>query len=110
MSFQNTTIIGNVGGEVRVNQVNGKAVANFSVAVNQTFGETEKTTWFDVALWGDKAQVAAYITTGRQVFIEGPISARAWIDGKGQPQSTLQLNARTIQLLGPKPEELEVLF
>ena len=47
MSFQNTTIVGNVGwvGEKRFTPT-GKEVINFNVAVNERYGESERTTWF----------------------------------------------------------------
>jgi single-stranded DNA-binding protein len=49
MSYQNTLIIGNVGGEVTLRTTTtGKQVANFSVAVNERFGDQEQTSWFQV--------------------------------------------------------------
>ena len=108
MSFQTTIIAGYVGGEVTVAQVGESKVANFSVAVNERFGQTERTSWFKVAAWDALADVATeHVTKGRMILIEGRISGNAWVDRDGELQFTLNLNAQKMQLLGSKPEQAE---
>ena len=107
MSYQNTIIIGNVGGEVTVRTTNtGKQVANFSVAVNERFGENEQTTWFQVVAWEQLAQIAAeHIVKSQLLLVEGRVSASIWTDQNGGIQVTLKLTARNIRFLGGKPDE-----
>ena len=107
MSYQNTIIIGNVGGEVILHTTNtGKQVANFSVAVNERFGDKEQTTWNQVVAWEQLAQIAAeHIGKGQLLLIEGRVSATIWTNQNGGIQVTLKLTARNIRFLGGKPDE-----
>jgi single-strand DNA-binding protein len=105
MSFQTTIIAGYVGGEVTVAQVGESKVANFSVAVNERFGQTERTSWYKIAAWDGLADVALeHVTKGRMILIEGRVSGNPWVDRNGELQFTLSLNAQKLQLLGSKPE------
>lgn len=105
MSYQNTIIVGNVGGEITLRTTTtGKQVANFSIAVNERFGENERTTWFQVVAWEQLAPIAAdHIVKGQQLLVEGRVSASMWTDQNGGFQIGLQLTARTIRFLGSKP-------
>jgi single-strand DNA-binding protein len=107
MSYQNTLIIGNVGGEVTLRTTTtGKQVANFSIAVNERFGEQEQTTWFQVVAWEQLAQIAAdHIDKGQLLLVEGRVSASTWTDQSGSIQVTLKLTARNIRFLGGRPSE-----
>jgi single-strand DNA-binding protein len=107
MSYQNTLIIGNVGGEVTLRTTTtGKQVANFSVAVNERFGDQEQTTWFQVVTWEQLAQIAAdHIDKGQLLLVEGRVSASTWTDQNGGVQVALKLTARNIRFLGGKPGE-----
>ena len=104
MSFQKTIIAGYVGGDVAAIQTSDSKVANFSVAVNESFGDTTKTTWFQIAAWNALADmVTAHITKGQLVLVDGRISANTWVDVEGNLQFALRLTAQTIRLLGGKP-------
>jgi single-strand DNA-binding protein len=107
MSYQNTLIIGNVGGEVTLRTTNtGKQVVNFSVAVNERFGDQEQTTWFQVVAWEQLAQIAAdHIDKGQLLLVEGRVSASTWTDQNGGVQVAQKLTARNIRFLGGKPGE-----
>ena len=107
MSYQNTLIIGNVGGEVALRTTTtGKQVANFNVAVNERFGDKEQTTWFQVIAWEQLAQIAAeHITKGQLLLVEGRVSASIWTGQNGGIQVSLKLTAKNIRFLGSKPSE-----
>ncbi len=99
-----TIIVGYVGGEVAALQTDGAKVANFSVAVNEKFGKTTKTTWFQIAAWNSLADNAIeHIVKGQLVLVEGRIFASAWADVDGNLQFALRLTAQNIRLLGGKP-------
>ena len=54
----------------------GTAVASFSVAVNDTFGEKKNTIWFRVSAWDKLAEVCnQYLNKGSQVLVEGRLIA-----------------------------------
>ena len=107
MSYQNTVIVGNIGGdaELRYTQ-SGQTVANVSVAVNRRWtgndGQShEETTWFRVALWGKFAEsLAPYLTKGKLVLVEGRVQAKAFIGKDGEAKASLELTAANVRLLG----------
>lgn len=110
MSYQQITIVGNVGRDPELKYLpSGVPVCNFSVAVNERRGtgenRTEKTTWFRVAAWRQLAEtVSQYLTKGRQVMVVGTVEARAYTDNSGQPAVSLDITARDIVFLGQRGE------
>src|SRR5882757_8728977 len=98
-------IIGNLGKDCIVKEINGKDVINFSVAHSERFkdaqgNQKEKTTWVECAYWTDKTAVAQYLTKGRTVFAEGAPEADAYTNKDGQAAATLRMRVQTVQLLG----------
>jgi single-strand DNA-binding protein len=97
-------IIGNLGKDCIVKEVNGKNVINFSVAHSEKFrdaqgSEKERTTWVECAYWIEKTNVAQYLTKGRTVYAEGYPQADAYANKDGQPAATLRMRVTNIQLL-----------
>lgn len=78
-------IAGNVGKDSELRQANGKDVLNFSVAVDNgkdSSGEKRAPTWFDCAIWGDRAaKLEPYIKKGTKMTLTGRPTTRAH-DGK----------------------------
>lgn len=102
-------VIGNLGKDCVVNQVNGKNVINFTVAhtekYNDRSGNTqEKTTWVDCAYWTDRTAVAPYLLKGTQVFVEGSPEVRSFTRNDGTAGASLTLRVREVQLLGRRGE------
>ena len=98
-------IIGNLGKDCIVNEVNGKTVINFSVAHTERYktadGNTnERTTWVECAYWTDRTAVAQYLTKGKTVYVEGSPSADAYTNKEGKAAGTLRLRVQNLQLLG----------
>ena len=97
-------IIGNLGKDCIVKEVNGKNVINFSVAHSEKFrdaqgAEKERTTWVECAYWIEKTNVAQYLTKGRTVYAEGYPQADAYANKEGQPAATLRMRVTNVQLL-----------
>lgn len=88
---------GNIGGDVKVNNAGGTAVANFSVAVKAGYGEKAQTIWIACALWGKQAEskLVDYLVKGQGVAVSGELSTREH-DGK----TYLQVRVGTIDLVG----------
>ena len=124
--YENITVIGNLGRDPEMQFTpSGKAVTNFSVAVNARWtnsdGSTgERVTWYRVACWGRLAEVTnQYLAKGRRVMVvASKVEAEAYIDGEGQPQAALKLTADTVKFLdgtgseeaAPVTEEVEFGF
>ena len=100
-------IIGNLGKDCIVNNVNGKNVMNFSVAHTERFKDSqgnqkERTTWVECAYWSDRTAVAEYLKKGTLVYAEGSPEAEAYTNREGQAASTLRMRVMSLQLLGGK--------
>jgi len=102
-------IIGNLGKDCIVKEVNGKNVINFSVAHTERYKDSqgnqkERTTWVECAYWTDRTAVAQYLTKGRTVYAEGAPEADAYNNKEGQPAATLRMRVQNVQLLGNSNE------
>ena len=102
-------IVGNLGKDCIVKEVNGKNVINFSVAHSEKYKDSqgnpkEKTTWVECAYWTDKTTIAQYLTKGKTVYAEGAPEADAYTNKEGQVASTLRMRVQNIQLLGGNTE------
>lgn len=98
-------IIGNLGKDCIVKEVNGKNVINFSVAHTERYKDSQgnqkdRTTWVECAYWTDKITVAQYLTKGRTVYAEGSPEADAYTNKEGQASATLRMRVQNVQLLG----------
>ena len=102
-------IVGNLGKDCIVKEVNGKNVINFSVAHSEKFKDAqgnpkERTTWVECAYWTDRTAVAQYLTKGKTVYAEGSPEADAYTNKEGQAAATLRMRVQNIQLLGGNNE------
>lgn len=102
-------VIGHLGKDCVVNNVNGKSVINFSVAHTEKFKDAqgvahEKTIWANCSYWSDRVAVAPYLKQGTLVFVEGSPEVRQYTTKTGQQGAELSLRVQSIQLLGGKQE------
>jgi single-strand DNA-binding protein len=100
-------IVGNLGKDCIVKEVNGKNVINFSVAHTERYkdqqgNQKEKTTWVECAYWTDRTAVGQYLLKGQMVYAEGAPEADAYTNKDGQAAATLRMRVQSIQLLGSK--------
>lgn len=98
-------VIGNLGKDCVVNNVNGKNVINFSVAHTEKFKDAQgqqkdKTIWVECAYWTDRTGIAPYLKKGTQVYAEGNPELRTYTTKDGQPGTSLSLRVQSVQLLG----------
>lgn len=107
MTYQQLTIVGNVGRDPELKYTNsGTAVTDFSVAVNSSYtsnGErVERTTWYRVTCWGVTAEnVAKYLKKGRQVLVVSDrIEANAYLDKNNEPRASIDVTAREVRFIG----------
>ena len=109
------TILGKLGGDVELKDVNGTALAKFSVAQNVGFGDKKSVNWFNVSIWGGQAKsnFVDYLKKGQMVQVVGELSTREY-NGKtymevrsyscnlaGSPQGVQQ---QAPQQARPKPQ------
>jgi single-strand DNA-binding protein len=85
----------------------GKAVANSTIAINDSYGDKENTTFLPVVMWGKTAEnVAQYSKKGNLVAIEGRIQVRSW-DGDNGKRYATEVVAENVRFLGSKNETNE---
>lgn len=99
------TLIGHLGQDATVNNVNGKTVINFSVAHSEKFKnkegvEVNKSVWVSCAYWTDRTAVAAYLKKGTQIYVEGAPEAKTYRNqNTNEVMPQLSLRVTSIQLL-----------
>ena len=103
-------IIGNLGKDCIVNEVDGKSVINFSVAHSERYkdaqgNQKERTTWVECAYWTDRTNISQYLVKGKTVYVEGAPSADAYTNKEGQVSATLRMRVQNVQLLGGAQSE-----
>jgi single-strand DNA-binding protein len=103
-------IIGFLGNDAVVNQVNNKSCISFNVAHTESWTDTtgqkkEKTTWVNCNYWTDKTNVANYLKKGTQVYISGTPEARSYVNKAQETVCQLSIKVREMQLLGSSQKQ-----
>jgi single-strand DNA-binding protein len=101
-------IVGTLGKDPEINYTaSGSAVANISVATNETWKDkttgqpVERTEWHRIVIFGKLAEIAVqYLKKGAQVYFEGKIQTRKWQDQGGQDRYSTEIVANEMQMLG----------
>lgn len=107
MSVNKVILVGRLGQNPEVRYTpSGAAVANFSVATNETWTDKnnqkqERTEWHRVVVWGKLAELCSqYLSKGRQCYVEGRLQTREYTDKDGVKKYSTEVQAQTIQFLG----------
>jgi len=104
------TIVGHVGQKPTTKIFeSGKKVVKFSVAVRDfsTVKEDPQTMWIDVQAWnGVGDRVAAHITKGREVVVQGRLAIDEYIDQEGRKVKKPVINLTGFHLCSKKPASI----
>lgn len=94
--MKSLVIAGNIGKSAELRSTgNGEKVAGFSVAVDDGFGDKKRTLWFDVSIWGNRAEkLAPMLVKGGKVTVAGDLSTR---EHDGKTYLTLRASEVTLQ-------------
>jgi single-strand DNA-binding protein len=100
-------LIGNLGNAPEVkNTENGKKLARFSMATNETYrGRTgekiTETTWHNIVAWGKVADIAEkFLTKGKEIAIEGKLINRSYTDKDGIKRYVTEIQVNELLLIG----------
>jgi single-strand DNA-binding protein len=100
-------LIGRTGADAEIKYTSsGKAVANFSLAINDSFknrdGEqTERVEWVRCVAWEKLAEVCGeFLTKGKQAYAEGRLQTRTYEDREGNQRTVSEVVVRQLRLLG----------
>ena len=102
-------LIGNLGNAPEIkNTENGKKLARFSIATNETYQNTNgekvtETTWHNLVAWGKLAELAErYLQKGTEVVIEGKLINRSYNDKEGNKKHVSEVQVNELLMLGGK--------
>lgn len=83
----------------------GKAVAEFGLAVNDGYGDKKSVSFFDVSVFGKTAEnVAKYCGKGSSVCVTGKLKQDRWEDKDGNKRSKVKIYANNVEFLDKKGE------
>jgi len=116
MSFQTLVIVGYLGRDPDMKYTPaGQAVANFNLAVNRQYAETngqavKETAWFKIAAWGKTAEnCSEFLHKGSLVLVEGRLvcdpetgGPRVFNRQDGTPGTAFEVSANTVRFLSTK--------
>ena len=101
--------VGRLGKDVELRySPDGKAVASFSVAVDDGFGENKKTIWLRVSVWEKQAETCnQYLHKGSIVLVEGRLTPDPKTGGPrifkrqdGTEGASFEVSASTVRFIG----------
>ena len=93
--------VGNLTRDPELKQTaNGNNVVQFSIAVNESYGDTEHTNFFDVTAFGKLADVInQYKKKGDKVLVIGRAKQGRWEDSDGKKKSRIEFIAQSVEFL-----------
>lgn len=100
MSDINRVVLsGRVGQDAETMDAGGSTLCKFSLAVSRYTGPDtpEETTWVDINLWGNRANVGAFIKKGMLLLVEGRLQIRK-VEKDGQTRYYTSVNADNVKL------------
>ena len=98
-------LIGHVGQEPEIKNLESGRVANFTIATNENYtnakGEkVEQTEWHRVSAWGKTVDIIEkFLTKGSHVAIEGKLTHRSYEDKDGNKRYITEVIANELVLL-----------
>lgn len=101
-------ILGRLGKDPERRVANsGTVITSFSVATSEMRGgdgqREEKTEWHNIVSFGKTAELCAqYLAKGRQVFIEGRIQTRDYMDKDNNKRYITEIVANNVQFVGER--------
>ena len=104
-SVNKAILVGRLGGDAETRHTqNGTPVSRVSLAMNRQWTDSDKqvheeTDWIYIVLW-NKESLAAYLTKGTKLYVEGRIQTRSYEDNGGVKRYVTEVVAQNIVLLG----------
>ena len=106
MAINTITISGHLVAEPELRYTqSGSAVANGRIAVDDGYGNSKKTYFFDYTAWTNTAEyIAKYATKGTLVTMQGKLTQHTWQTPSGENRSKVEILAQEV-VLPPKANE-----
>ena len=81
----------------------GKAVAAFSVATNEGYGDKQHTDFHNCVAWEKTAEIVGnHFVKGSEILLEGKLQTRSWDANDGTKRYATEVIVRSIDFCGSK--------
>lgn len=99
-------IIGNIGKIEMKYTPDGKAITEFTVAVNEKVKGEKKTEWIKCSAWEKVAEIIhQYAKVGSKIYVSGNFKVDAWNDkNSGEARASVVLTVRDFEFLSSNNE------
>jgi single-strand DNA-binding protein len=93
--------VGHVGKDPEIRTTaSGDTVSSFSLATNSGYGDNKTTDWHNVIFFGKTADfIKDYIKKGSQIYDEGRIANRNYVDKNGVKKYVTEIKGYSVQAL-----------
>lgn len=82
------------------------AVANYSIAVNDGYGEKQQTQFINISTWGKSGEfVSKYFKKGQAIAIVGRLNNNNYEDKNGNKRYSIEVVTEDIEFIGNKKDE-----
>lgn len=101
MSINNVNVTGRITNDIELRRTNnsGKAVINFTIAVNSYFKEEPE--WVDCVIWGKLAEnLAAYCGKGSHIGLTGRLQTSSYENQDGRRIKKTEVVVEKLEFLG----------
>lgn len=106
--INNVSLTGRLGQNFELRHTpQGTAVTENNLAVQDGFGDKEKTYWVGITIWGKSAEAAAkYLEKGRKIAISGRLTQDSWEDkDTGKPRTKTRVTVENWTFADSKGSE-----
>ncbi len=101
--MNSVNILGNITKDIELKYTqNNKAVVTVSIAVNEGYGDNQKTYFIDVQAWEKQAEnLQKYCGKGSKIAVSGKLIQQSW-EHEGKKQSKVLIQADKVVFLDSK--------
>lgn len=83
------------------------AVANYTIAINDGYGEKQQTQFINISTWGKSGEfVSKYFKKGQAIAIVGRLNNNNYEDSKGNKRYSTEVVTEDIEFIGDKKQEV----
>ena len=99
-------LIGNVGIDPEVKDINGTKMARFTLATNESYtnkaGEKiQQTQWHNTVAWGKKAElIERFVQKGKELVLEGKLTSRSYETAEGDKRYVTEIQILDLLFVG----------
>lgn len=111
-SLNNVQLIGHVGSDPEIKELNGKMIAQFSIATSEewkdkvTHEKQSYTEWHKVVCFNKLAEIVkSYLKKGARIYLSGKLKTSKWQDKNNETRYTTEIIADELILLDSKSDE-----